>query len=188
MISANRTAAQIIHLSRVACASGAAEDFTPAQWAALRFTAGANKLSATPGGFARFHGVTKGAASQILSGLTRRGLLKLSVTTGDRRRRILTLTEKGRDALARDPAARLGKAIAALSPQERTALESGLRALVRTLAAPPCNIAVFGLCADCAHRGPRLQLACLAHDPVPPAEDRGGLCVDFIPASESISR
>ncbi len=187
MTSAARTAEQIIHLSRAASAAGAADELTPAQWAALRFAAGANRLSATPGGFARFHGVTKGAASQILTGLTRRGLITLSVSPGDARRRTLTLTDKGRAALVRDPAGRLGAAVAGLAPHERSALEAGLRALARTLAAAPCNIAVFGLCADCAHLGPGLPPACLAHDPAPPAEDRDGFCADFTPAREGAS-
>lgn len=182
MKSASQIAEQVIHLSRAASAAGTAEDLTPAQWAALRFGASANRLSATPGAFARFHGVTKGAASQILTGLTRRGLLEVRAAPGDGRRRLISLTPAGRAALVRDPAARLGAAIAALAPAERAALASGLTALSRQLAAPPCQIAIFGLCEDCAHRGPGVPPACLAHDPVHPASDRDGFCGDFMPA------
>lgn len=181
--SASRLAEHLIHLSRAGCAAGEGDALTPAQWAALRFVASANRRSATPGAFARFHGVTKGTASQTVRALIRKGLVEAEPGAGDARSRMLTATPAGRAKLGDDPIAPLVCAIDAMEPHERRDFERALGALAGRLHTVSAHRSVFGVCAACRNleRGSDGPPQCRAYDePVAP-EQAERFCEAFDP-------
>jgi DNA-binding MarR family transcriptional regulator len=70
---------------------------------ALRFFARANWFSRTPSAFAEFQATTRGTATQTIKALEAGGYLVRQRLESDGRSVSLQLTDKGREALARDP-------------------------------------------------------------------------------------
>ena len=91
----------LLHLGRLAHGEGqddtASAALSTAQWTALRYLSNANRISRTPSAFAKFHGTTRGTASQTIRGLVKQGFLTQSRATGDGRGRQLELTEKAKN-------------------------------------------------------------------------------------------
>lgn len=179
----SRIAEHLIHLGRSGCAAGEADTLTPAQWAALRFVASANPRSATPGAFARFHGVTKGTASQTVRALIRKGLVDAHPGSADARARVLTLTAAGRAKLDDDPIAPLVCAIDAMHPREQRALENALGALAARLHGVSAHRSVFGVCAACSNleRRSGQPPRCRAYDEPVRGEQAERFCEAFKP-------
>jgi DNA-binding MarR family transcriptional regulator len=75
----------------------------PAQWAALRYLRRANSSARSITAFAKFHAVSKGAASQTMKALIAKGLVEVGSQHDDRRRKPLRITTKGQSKLAKDP-------------------------------------------------------------------------------------
>jgi DNA-binding MarR family transcriptional regulator len=142
-----------LQLGRAAYGDTAADGLTPAQWMALRFFARANRFSRTVSGFADFHATTRGTASQTVKSLVERGYLTRVRSERDGRSATFNLTERARRRLAEDPFEAVVRATLALSPAQRERTASGLRRIMRELAAERERPAV-GVCALCGHLGP----------------------------------
>lgn len=106
------------HFMRAIYSQSFVEGLNPAQWGALRFLNRANPRSRTLTEFARFHMVSKSAASDTMSALVRKLLVTKSRDPEDGRIMRLDLTERGRDLLAMDPLNNLVAALRKL-PQEQ---------------------------------------------------------------------
>ena len=105
----------------------------------------------------------------------------------------LRLTDKGNEAVARDPFEVLVRAVDSLDAEEQTAMHDALHQVLTTVAASGAH-RHFGVCQDCAYLGGetccnptsanRSALECLLFGvPIEP-EDAGLLCVHFQPKSE----
>ena len=105
----------------------------------------------------------------------------------------LRLTNKGKEALARDPFEVLVRAVDSLDAKEQTAMHDALHQVLTTVAASGAH-RHFGVCQDCAHLGgemccnptstsPSASECLLFGVPIEP-EDAGLLCVHFQPKSE----
>ncbi len=160
---ARLTAELLAHLCRVTQNPGPGAALSAAQWVALRFFDTVHPMSRTPSAFARFHGTTRGTASQIVKTLTAQGLLTRERDPRDGRSLIFAPTERGRTLLEHDPLLRLERAIASLPDPERTGLSQGARAAARSMRdAHGCEM--FGICPDCAHLAPEPTLGAGAGD------------------------
>lgn len=82
-----------------------------ALWAVLRYLNTSNRSAATTSAFAAIHGVTEGAASTAIKRLTRIGLVGQTSDESDNRKKILTLTDAGQQALLADPLRNLAAAL-----------------------------------------------------------------------------
>jgi hypothetical protein len=63
-MSARKTAALLLQTARIVQAEGYNDEVSPAQWMALRFFAGANRLFRTPSVIAELQSTTHGTATQ----------------------------------------------------------------------------------------------------------------------------
>src|SRR5271169_4328406 len=104
----------------------------------------------------------------------------------------LGLTDKGTEAMARDPFEVLVRAVDSLGPKEQTAMRRALHVVLTTVAASGAH-KPFGICQDCAYlrgetwrcstRTTRSAVECLLFGvPIEP-EDAALLCVHFQPKS-----
>lgn len=91
------------HFMRAIYSQSFVEGLNPAQWSALRFLGRANPRSRTLTEFARFHMVSKSAASDTMAALVRKELVTKSRDPEDGRIMRLDLTERGRELLQIDP-------------------------------------------------------------------------------------
>jgi DNA-binding MarR family transcriptional regulator len=159
----------------------------PAQWEALRYLSRANRFSNSPGALTRYLGATKGTISQTVMALERKGFIAKAARDGERRSLSLTLTPKGREALARDPWNVLASSAGELGGKTRRRLHKGLRELLAE-ELKRGRLASFGTCPDCRFfrekgrssdaQGPHLcmyfeqpltsadtRLVCIEHEP-----------------------
>ena len=192
-MSARETAELLLLVGRLVQAEGYDGELSPAQWMALRFFARANPFSRNPSAFAEFQATTRGTASQAIKALEAGGYLVRQRSKADGRSVTLRLTDKGKEAIARDPFEVLVRAVDSLDAEEQTAMRRALRHVLTTLAASGAH-RHFGVCQDCAHLGEeaccdspsasRSALECLLFGvPIEP-EDAGLLCVHFQPKNE----
>src|SRR5713101_7059262 len=183
-MSARETAELLLLVGRLVQAEGYDGELSPAQWMALRFFARANQFSRNPSAFAEFQATTRGTASQAIKALEAGGYLVRHRSEADGRSVSLRLTDKGNEALARDPFEVLVRAVDSLDAEEQTAMHHSLHQVHRR----------FGVCQDCAYLGGETccdstsatlsSLKCLLFGvPIEP-EDAGLLCVHFQPTSE----
>lgn len=122
-------ALMFLQVARLAESQGYSHGLKPSQWAALRYFAAASVERRTVSSFAAYQGATRGAASQMVDVLVKKGLLIRGVSDGDRRVVRLELTEKSFSLLAHDPLRRFVRMIDALPDNERCMLELILRRL-----------------------------------------------------------
>ena len=125
----------LLHVVRLTNGTAFSEGLNPAQWAALRFLATAPDGAGTLMGFARYHGTTKGTASQTLGALKRKGLIESTPDRLDARCNHLTLSRNGIELLAKDPAQELSAAIAALSGELQLSLAEALERIAKRVVA-----------------------------------------------------
>ena len=181
----------ISQLGRIAHGEGFVGGLTPAQWSVLRYFSRANRFSRTVSAFAKFHGSTRGTASQTVKTLGSRGYLVRTRSQRDGRSARLDLTEKGKMALADDPFEILIRAARALSPTAHGSVERGLERMVRYVARAygRCH---FGQCPSCLYL--RGDGACVEDGSSyecgfldEPLEDveLGQVCVNFEPGRNS---
>jgi DNA-binding MarR family transcriptional regulator len=191
-MSARETAELLLLVGRLVQADGYDGELSPALWMALRFFARANSLSRTPSAFAEFQATTRGTASQAIKALEAGGYLVRQRSQADGRSVTLRLTDKGNEALARDPFEVLVRAVDSLA-KEQTAMRDALHHVLTTIAASGAHRR-FGVCQDCTYLGGETccdstsatlsSLKCLLFGvPIEP-EDTGLLCVHFQPTSE----
>jgi DNA-binding MarR family transcriptional regulator len=180
MPESQRVAELVDRLSRIAHTLQFADGLNPAQWAALRYLARANRYSLTPGALAEFLGTTKGTASQTLIALESKGLIRRSRAARDRRSVAIELTDEGKETLARDPVRHIVAASAKFSATDQRAIVEGMDLLLGTLQQDRGR-ATFGYCDRCAH----LRLAHGSHQTCGmtgddlPKDELTRLCVNF---------
>ena len=133
--SARATAEVMAQVLRTTASLAFTEGLNPAQWAALRYFAQATPSARTVVAFARYHGTTKGTASQTIAALLKKGLLDRSRGERDRRTVNLELTPLGRTVLESDPLNELAAAIGSLDDAHHRHLAEGLDQMLRTLLA-----------------------------------------------------
>ena len=184
----------IVHLARIARsgddggeakARSNAQRLSAAQWAALRYMARANPFSRTPSAFARYHGTTRGTASQTIKSLVAAGLLTRARDDRDRRSVRFALTASGEAFLAEDGACALAQAVADLPDAQRESLITTMRRLAGEIAVShgaPC----FGCCQDCRHlrEGEACAGFCAQVGAPLDLNDMHLLCADFEAAGE----
>ncbi len=134
-MSARETAELLLLLGRLVQAEGYHGDLSPAQWIALRFFARANSFSRTPSAFAEFQATTRGTATQTIKALETGGYLVRQRSEADGRSVSLRLTDKGHEAVARDPFEGLVCAVDSLDAEEQTAMHHALHQVLTTVAA-----------------------------------------------------
>ncbi len=134
-MSARETAELLLQAGRLVQAEGYDGKLSPAQWMALRYFARANPFSRTPSAFAEFQATTRGTASQAIKALEAGGYLVRQRSKADGRSISLRLTDKGKEALARDPFEVLVRAVDTLDAKQRTAMHHALHQVLTTLAA-----------------------------------------------------
>ena len=192
-MSARETAELLLLLGRLVQAEGYNSDLSPAQWMALRFFARANQFSRNPSAFAEFQATTRGTATQTIKALEAGGYLVRRRSAADGRSVSLRLTDKGNEAVARDPFEVLVRAVNSLNAEEQTAMHDALHQVLTTVAASGAHRR-FGVCQDCTYLGGEMccnltsasssSPECLLFGvPIEP-EDAGLLCVHFQPKSE----
>jgi DNA-binding MarR family transcriptional regulator len=121
-MSARETAELLLQVGRLVQAEGYDGELSPAQWMALRYFARANQFSRNPSAFAEFQATTRGTASQAIKALVAGGYLVRQRSKADGRSVSLRLTDKGNEALARDPFEVLVRAVDSLDATEQTAM------------------------------------------------------------------
>src|SRR5260370_41246193 len=150
MMSARETAELLLLVGRLVQANGYDGELSPAQWMALRFFARANSFSRTPSAFAEFQATTRGTASQAIKALEAGGYLVRQRSQPDGRSVTLRLTDKGHEAVARDPFEVLVRAADSLNAQEQAAMRDALHHVLTTIAASGTHQHI-GVCRECAH-------------------------------------
>jgi DNA-binding MarR family transcriptional regulator len=193
MSEARETAELLLQAGRLVQAEGYDGELSPAQWMALRYFSRANQFSRNPSAFAEFQATTRGTASQVIKALQAGGYLVRQRSKADGRSVTLRLTDKGHEAVARDPFEVLVRAVDSLDAKERTAMRHALHQVLTTVAASGAH-RHFGVCQDCTHLGGETccdsmgatlpaRECLLLGVPIEP-EDAGLLCVHFQPTSE----
>jgi len=177
----------VLHLGRMASRDGLVEGLTPAQWAALRYIARANRFSRTPSAFAAFHGTTRGTASQTIKSLESHGYLTRRWSEVDRRSCQLVLTDKARVILVNDSFEALVRAADALAPGVRGHFVSTLQRMLHQVARER-GASIFGTCTSCEHlegdgcsREGQAPYTCgFVSEPVL-LEEIDEICINFVP-------
>lgn len=106
------------------------KDLAPVQWSALRYFAKAGLPARTVSGLTAYSGVNQSSATRTVQLLLKKELVEVEK---DRRFKIISLTEKGRKLLARDPLKQLAEAIRILVPEDKAALQGALATLLLQL-------------------------------------------------------
>src|SRR2546428_4677515 len=190
IMAARATAELLLLVGRLVQAEGYDGELSPAQWMALRFFARANAFPRTPSAFAEFQATTRGTPSQAIKALEAGGYLVRQRSEADGRSVSLRLTDKGNEAVARDPFEVLVRAVDSLDAEEQTAMHDALHHVLTTVAASGAH-RHFGVCQDCAYLGGETccsstsatasALECLLFAvPIQP-EAAGLLCAHFQP-------
>src|SRR5437588_8241135 len=148
IMSARETAELVLLVGRPVQADGYEGELTPVQCMALRFFARANSFSRTPSAFAEFQATTRGTATQAIKALEAGGYLVRQRSERDGRSVTLRLTDKGNEAIARDPFEVLVRAVGSLDAEEQTAMHRALHQVLTTVAASGAY-RQFGVCQDC---------------------------------------
>jgi DNA-binding MarR family transcriptional regulator len=174
-------------LSRLMRASEFGDGLNPAQWEALRFLARANRFSNSPGALTRYLGATKGTISQTVKALERKKLIEKTTRPGEKRSIVLTLTQAGRDMMAKDPWTGLAQRCEEFGGKTRRRMDKGLAELL----AQEINRRLdpsFGSCSTCRFRrsdgrsddvtGPHL---CMLFDEPVAARETMQICVAHEP-------
>ena len=148
--SSTQLARVIERLGHTTLSDGNRSGIKPAQWAALRYFALANRFSATTTAFARYRQVSVGAASQTISMLVSRGLLIREPHAEDQRRFNLGVTSAARRVLSHDPLIALANAARQLRHKECCHTVGVLEQLLAQLTASPAGLE-YGFCRDCEY-------------------------------------
>jgi DNA-binding MarR family transcriptional regulator len=144
-------AARLIdRLERLARSGEPASGINAAQWEALRYFARANRFSRTPAALAAYLASTRGTISRTLAALESKGYLKRASSPRDGRSIDFRLTDKGLEALERDPLLQLAEDIELALGQEAARLRGDLALALRAAVARNHGRA-FGVCGSCRY-------------------------------------
>lgn len=173
-------------LGHCACSEAFRGGLNPAQWSALRYVERANRFSRTVSAFALYHGTTRGTASQTIRALVQKGYLRRRPTRHDQRSFRLELTNQAKQVLGSDPIGTFVSAAGDLPPAQRTALASGLRAMLERVLEKRSR-RPFGVCTSCEHLLPTRDQGngcrvhhCRLQDELLDERDLDRICVDFL--------
>ena len=106
------------------------KDLAPVQWSAMRYFAQAGQSARTVTGLTAYSGVNQSSATRTVQLLAEKGLIEIQ---REGRFKRISLSEKGRQTLDRDPLKRLAYAIDALDPGAQVVLRDLLAALLLEL-------------------------------------------------------
>ena len=179
-------AEMILHLGHITSREAQVLGLTPAQWAALRYFARANRFSRTPSAFAAFQGTTRGTASQTIKSLEAQTYLTRMRSEADGRSARLDLTEKAKAILAHDPLEALIRAADGLPRSGRGHFASGLQLMLGEVARERGK-PTFGNCASCerlerdgCRRVGQAHYACGFMSEPLILKELDGLCINFV--------
>jgi len=179
-----RVAELVEQLGHCACSEAFSAGLNPAQWSALRYFVRANRFSRTVSAFARYHGTTRGTASQTIRALVQKGYLRRLPAARDQRSFRLDATEKAQQTLASDPIVEIAHAAGALPPEQCSALARGLRSILDQVLEQRAR-RPFGVCTSCEHLRAATtdgQAGCAHHcrlqNEMLDEQELGGICVD----------
>jgi DNA-binding MarR family transcriptional regulator len=139
-INSQRIVAELLEqVGRFAHGDAFLKGLNPAQWAALRYFARANRVSRIVSAFALYHGTTRGTATQTVKALVEKGCLRR------------------RPVIEDDPFRELVAAAAALSSKHCSTVAEGLEIMLGRLLAKRgrpgvCSRSVGALCSECVVR------------------------------------
>jgi len=181
-----RVVAELVEqLGHCACSDAFRGGLNPAQWSALRYFERANRFSRTVSAFARYHGTTRGTASQTIRALVHKGYLRRRPDSHDQRSFRLELTDQATRVLDSDPIGEFVTAAGALPPEQCSALARGLRAMLEQVLEKRAR-RPFGVCTSCEHLRSveDLRKGCPGHhcrlqDELLDERDLDSICVDF---------
>jgi MarR family transcriptional repressor of emrRAB len=114
-------------IARILWFEGTKHGLRDREWMALRFLSRANRFSRTPSALASYVGTTRGTASVLIDELERLGYLERERSAKDKRSVMLSVTQKGKKVLLRDPVNVLVDAIDALDDDGKIRLRDALR-------------------------------------------------------------
>jgi len=124
----------------------------PAQWAALRYFARANRFSRTPMALTHYLGSTRGTVSQTIIALERKGLVTRTPSERDKRSVDVELTTTGKNTLLNDPILHLAENIASATKEQAKTTRKLLEKILLQLVEENSGNA-FGQCKTCLHFG-----------------------------------
>ncbi|MCC5793492.1 MAG: MarR family transcriptional regulator [Chromatiales bacterium] len=139
-----------LQLGRAAYGESPQHGMTPAQWAALRYFARANRFSRTVSAFAQFHATTRGTASQTIKSLVNRGLLRRTKSARDGRSVCFDLTDQAGELMVHDPFETVVRVAGRLSTELRAGTLEALSELLDGIARDRSQ-ALPGRCALCGY-------------------------------------
>jgi DNA-binding MarR family transcriptional regulator len=180
-----QTVAELVEqLGHCACSEAFSAGLNPAQWSALRYFERANRFSRTVSAFARYHGTTRGTASQTIRALVHKGYLRRLPAKHDQRSFRLDLTASAQQVLATDPFGEFVSAAGALPEEQCSALARGLRAILDQVMEQRAR-RPFGVCTSCEHlcsADPKDHDGCAHHcrlqNEMLGNQELGKICVD----------
>lgn len=128
-------AALLDQIGRRADAAAWATGLHPAQWSALRYFSRAGAEARTVAAFAAFVGASLGTSWQTVKALIGKGYVTSNKMPGRGKVLRIDLTPKGRQRIADDPLAEIGRAVAQLDPTLRITLIEAAEGVLRRLPA-----------------------------------------------------
>jgi DNA-binding MarR family transcriptional regulator len=177
----------IEQLSRCAASEAFSRGLNPAQWSALRYFRRANRFSRTVSAFARYHGTTRGTASQTIRTLVDKGYLRRRPNPWDQRSFRLELTGRAQRLLGSDPFGAFVNAARTLPHEQRSVVVKGLGTVLERVMDGRAHKR-FGVCATCRHfrtpdAAPGIGCGhqCALRDELLGAPELAGICVDHEP-------
>lgn len=185
MRKAETVAGLVERLSHCAYGNAYKDGLKPAQWAALRFFARANRFSKTATAFANYQGITPAAASQTISVLVQKSLLKRTRDDKDKRKHHLDLTAAARTLLEADPLDCLVSAAYSLDQDVRATTAECLAQMLEHLTRDTGGNR-FGYCGACqflkCRRGEKGREAyrCAQAEEALKSDELDRLCMNFV--------
>lgn len=109
------------------------DEIQPLQWSILRYVDRFPGEHCTLTRIAGYLGLTHAPISRAVARLRKRDMLRIEDHPSDARSQVLRLTEKGTDALNRDPIQKIARRFHTLPDRDRDAMKRSLRALALKL-------------------------------------------------------
>ena len=185
MQKSRSVAGLVERLSHSTYGDGYKDGLKPAQWAALRYFSNANRFSKTASAFARYQGITLGAASQTIGALVKKQLLNRTRDKVDRRQYNLCLTSKADKLKPADPILALVDAAFELDEGERVTTTAALEKMLMNLLREKGG-AYFGHCNNCrylqcieAKSRQKQSFRCANFEQELTSEDLKKICINF---------
>lgn len=168
-------------LARLVRAEGHAGGLNPAQWEALRYLSRANRFSNSPIALTAYLDATKGTVSQTVKALERKGLIAKGPRAGEKRSIVLSVTDKGREALKSDPLAQMTESLDAVGGKSRRRMA---KTADEILAAEGTRrkLQSFGSCPSCRffRESSEQGAMCMAFEQPLSKQDMQLICVSHV--------